>query len=473
MTLTNLFILITIALVIRIFPIKKIRHWLLLVASIVLIYWLQPALPIRYLDFYLPTLLIGIIVLSWRFLSNPEIRKARANITALVVIVVVVLVINLTRFTSLSGVITPSRPPSLVFLPILITFVFLVGFGLRKYDWKTNWLWTTAFFGLMVLMLVLKNPEVRLLASKGLRSLQGQNLELAGRFDIQWLGFSYVVFRLIHTIKDFQGKRLKDIDLLNYVNYVLFFPSYTAGPIDRIQHFLSELSIERNISLDDLSEGAWRLLIGVFKKFAVADTLAIVALNPSLISSINKTSYVWLSLYAYALLIYFDFSGYTDIAIGLGRIVGIQLPENFNTPYLKPNLKLFWDNWHMTLTQWFRAYYFNPVSRKIRRQWKNMPVAIMIFLMQLTTMLLIGLWHGATWNFVVWGLWHGIGMFLHNRWNEWITPRKEKISSVLIKKSLPVFGVLLTFHYVAFGWVWFALPTLSDSIHVFRLLGGG
>ncbi len=236
---------------------------------------------------------------------------------------------------------------------------------------------------------------------------------------------------------------------------------------------MAELSIEKNISLDELIEGGWRILLGVFKKYAVADTLAIVALNSTFISAIDKTGYVWLSLYAYALLIYFDFSGYTDIAIGLGKVVGIQLPENFNTPYLKPNLKLFWDNWHMTLTQWFRAYYFNPISRKIRRQWKNMPVAIMVFIMQLTTMLLIGLWHGATWNFVVWGLWHGIGMFVHNRWNEWITPRKEKISSKVLTKLIPVFGVLLTFHYVAFGWIWFALPTISDSVHVFRLLIGG
>ncbi len=189
MTLTHLFILITIALVIRVFPVKKMRQWLLLAASIVLIYWLQPALPIRYVDFYLPTLLIGIIVLSWRSFSDAEIRKDKGNITALVVIVGVVVLINLTRFFSLTGVITPSRPPNFVFVLMLSAVVLAAWFRLRKFTWHTNWLWTIAFVVLMVLMFVLKNPDARLLASKGLRLLQGQNLEFAGRFDIQWLGF--------------------------------------------------------------------------------------------------------------------------------------------------------------------------------------------------------------------------------------------------------------------------------------------
>ena len=473
MTLVNLFIIFAIAIFVRIFPINEIRKWLLLIASIVLIYWLQPALPVRYLDFYLPTLLVGLILLSWFLLSSPEERSRRNNYVAVGVIFSTILAINLTRFINLTGLVTPSRPPGLTFLVVVVVLLCLLGFVLGKTEWKNKTIWGIGFVVFMLILLVLKNPDLRLLTSQGIRSLQGQSPDYATRIDIQWLGFSYVVFRLIHTIKDFQNKRLKEVGLLTYVNYIIFFPSFTAGPIDRIQHFEKDLCIAENLKVDDFGESLWRLVLGIFKKFAIADTLSIIALNLSVLNQTVSTGFVWLSLYAYAFLIYFDFSGYTDIAIGLGQILGIKLPENFKTPYLKPNLKLFWDNWHMTLTQWFRAYYFNPISRKIRRKWRKMPVGWMVLIMQVSTMLLIGLWHGVTWNFVIWGLWHGFGMFVFNRWNEWYSPRKEKIESPLIRKLIPVLGVLLTFHFVALGWVWFALPKVGDSLTVFSRLFGG
>lgn len=473
MTLVNLFILLTIAILIRVFPVKNIRKWLLLIASIVLIFWLQPALPVRYLDFYLPTLLVGIILLSWLLLSSREERAKRDNYITVGVIFSAVFAINLTRFINLTGVVTPSRPPGLAFIGMAVVLLTLLRLLLGKTDWKDKTVWVIGFVALLLLMLVLKNPDLRLLVSKGVRSLQGQNPAYATRIDIQWLGFSYVVFRLMHTIKDFQNKRLKEVGLLSYVNYIIFFPAFTAGPIDRIQHFENEFRITENLTIDEFGESLWRLVVGVFKKFAIADTLAIIALNISVLNQTESTSFVWLSLYAYAFLIYFDFSGYTDIAIGLGYLLGIKLPENFNAPYLKPNLKLFWDNWHMTLTQWFRAYYFNPISRKIRRKWRKLPVGWMVLIMQVSTMLLIGLWHGVTWNFVIWGLWHGLGMFVFNRWNEWYSPRKEKIRVPFIRKLIPVLGVLLTFHFVALGWVWFALPNVGDSLTVFSRLFGG
>ncbi len=174
-------------------------------------------------------------------------------------------------------------------------------------------------------------------------------------------------------------------------------------------------------------------------------------------------------MYAYAFQIFFDFSGYTDIAIGLGRLLGIKLPENFNSPYLKPNLTQFWNNWHMTLTQWFRAYFFNPVTRALRSGKKPLPIPWIIFITQLATMVLIGLWHGVTWNFVLWGLWHGLGLFIHNRWSEWTKARFAKFGARL-QAGLNIGGILLTFHFVALGWVFFALPEVSTSVHFFQVL---
>jgi D-alanyl-lipoteichoic acid acyltransferase DltB (MBOAT superfamily) len=182
---------------------------------------------------------------------------------------------------------------------------------------------------------------------------------------------------------------------------------------------------------------------------------------------------MWVILYAYAFLIYFDFSGYTDVAIGLGMLMGIRLPENFNRPYLQHNLTQFWNTWHMTLAQWFRAYYFNPLTRSLRASPRHIPVQWIIFIGQFSTMVLIGLWHGVTWNFAIWGAWHGLGLFAHNRWNEFVRVRLgQQPLQPRTQRLLGVGGILLTFNFVALGWVWFSLPTPELSLRVFSVLFG-
>ena len=151
------------------------------------------------------------------------------------------------------------------------------------------------------------------------------------------------------------------IALREFVSYVVFFPSLTAGPIDRAERFAKDYCNPAAPQVADLLAGGQRIITGVFKKFVIADTLAIVALNGVNAAQASSALWIWVLVYAYAFRIYFDFGGYTDIAIGLGRFLGIKLPENFDRPYLKPNLTLFWNSWHMTLAQWFRTYFFNPV----------------------------------------------------------------------------------------------------------------
>jgi len=203
----------------------------------------------------------------------------------------------------------------------------------------------------------------------------------------------------------------------------------------------------------------------------LADALGLIALNGANAVQVRTTGWMWVLLYAYAFQIYLDFSGYTDIALGLGRLMGFKLPENFSAPYLKPNLTQFWNNWHMTLTQWFRAYFFNPLTRALRSAKKSLPVPAVIFITQLATMLLIGLWHGMTANFVLWGLWHGLGLFAHNRWSE-LTRARFAALPAAGQKVLNVGGVFLTFNFVTLGWIFFALPTPSISWHVFTKLFG-
>ncbi len=225
------------------------------------------------------------------------------------------------------------------------------------------------------------------------------------------------------------------------------------------------------VNSEDYGVAGKRLVLGLFKKFVIADTLGLVALNATNALQVHTSGWAWILLYAYAFQIYFDFSGYTDIAIGLGRLLGIKLPENFNAPYLKPNLTQFWNNWHMTLTQWFRAYFFNPVTRALRSGKKKFSIPGIVFITQMSTMVLIGLWHGVTLNFVAWGVWHGLGLFIHNRWSEW-TKGRFALLPANWQKVLNAGGVLLTFHFVAIGWVFFALPSLSISGQFLQTLAG-
>ena len=256
---------------------------------------------------------------------------------------------------------------------------------------------------------------------------------------------------------------------------MIFFPTITAGPIDKVQRFSKDLHQPLNLDLGNMGDAFYRIIIGLFKKYALADTLALIALNSQNADQIQSGGWGWILVYAYAFQLYFDFAGYTDIAIGLGKLLGIQLPENFNRPYLKPNLAQFWNNWHMTLTQWFRAYFFNPFTRSLRTRYRDLSPAWVILITQLSTMLLIGLWHGITWNFVAWGVWHGLGLFVQNRYSEWVKPRLSGWENrPRLQWGLNILNVLVTFHFVALGWIWFALPQVSLSLQVFtRLIGVG
>ena len=224
---------------------------------------------------------------------------------------------------------------------------------------------------------------------------------------------------------------------------------------------------------DHVVEGVTRIIFGLFKKFVLADSLAIIALNSTNALQVKSFVWLWILLYSYTAQIYLDFSGYTDIAIGIGRLAGIELPENFDRPYLKPNIVAFWNSWHITMAKWFRAYYFNPLTRFFLRSKHKLLPWMAIFLAQLSTMALIGLWHGVTWNFLVWGIWHGIGLYIHNRWVAFLKARSHVLpSSLFSNRGLKAASVLLTFHFVSIGWVWFALPEIGLSMTVLGRLFG-
>lgn len=323
------------------------------------------------------------------------------------------------------------------------------------------------------LFVILKSDALVRAFSVALRSINSQSPQLATAFDFRWLGFSYVAFRLLHTLRDRLSGKLPELSLQEFVIYIIFFPSLSAGPIDRVQHFVQDLRQPYHLTAQALLLGCRRILLGVFSKFVLADGLAIFALSNTNASRVQSTGWLWIMLYAFALRIFFDFSGYTDIAIGIGQLLGIQLPENFERPYFKQNLSLFWNSWHITLAQWFRAYFFNPLTRALRSGPRRIPIPLIILLGQLSTFILIGLWHGISWNFAIWGAWHGIGLFIHNRWTVMIRSRNPGCTSrPNLERIVSLGSAFLTFNYVSLGWVWFALASPAQSWQTFLKLFG-
>jgi D-alanyl-lipoteichoic acid acyltransferase DltB (MBOAT superfamily) len=449
------------------------RTYLLLVCSILAVYWFQPALPLRSFDFWLPSLSLALTILTWLVTAPPGHWRARENRIGLSIIMGLATLVDLSRYVFPDPILTGTTPPQ--FLQYFL-FLLCVGATLSFAAWISKWSkWLIGFmiFLLIAILVVLKTPALALQASIFFRTLANRSAENASFTDLRWLGFSYLSFRLIHVLRDKQVGRLPELSLPEFATYVVFFPALAAGPIDRVERFAPDLRNDFSLTQDETLLAGQRFFLGLFKKFVVADTLAIIALNDALATQVRTAGWMWVSVYAYAFQIYFDFSGYTDIAIGIARLVGIKLPENFAAPYSRPNLTQFWNSWHMTLTQWFRAYFFNPLNRWMRGL-KNFPTWVMILIGQVGTMLLIGLWHGVTANFVLWGLWHGLGLFLQNRWSDLARTRFPSLGQNLrLRPVLHIGGILLTFHFVALGWVFFALSEPALSWQVLRKLFGG
>ncbi len=463
--------------IVRLWVNEKYKIPALAILSIVAIYILQPALPIRYLDFWLPTTALLLTILVWITIQPTGIQSLRKNLPGLLLSILVVVAFAGLRYINWDRFLLPSSPPPIS--GIFFLLILFASIGLLANQIRNRSILLGAFLALIILVfVVIKTPFLAGFASSTFRALNQQAVDLASPLDIRWLGFSYLAFRLLHTIRDRQSGKTIDVPFLNYLVYALFFPAYTAGPIDRLERFSKDLHRPAGKWQTDFLDGGKRLALGLVKKFVLADSLALIAINQVNAVQVNQAGWLWVLLYAYSLQIYLDFSGYTDIAIGLGKLVGIHLPENFNQPYLKPNLTMFWNNWHITLTQWFRGYYFNPLARWLRSRSVPVQQYVVILIGQISTMVLIGMWHGVTLNFLVWGLWHGIGLFIQNRWSEWVRGSlMQRMPSGLREgygnTLFYVLGIFVTFHYVSLGWLWFAISDPGISMTALRRLFGG
>ncbi|HET6821398.1 MAG TPA: MBOAT family O-acyltransferase, partial [Anaerolineales bacterium] len=315
-----------------------LRTYLLLASSVLAVYWFQPALPLRSFDFWLPSLSLALTILTWLVVSPSGVWRLRQNLIGVSIILGLVTLIVLSRYLFPDPIFTATTPPQ--FFQYLV-FLLLAGLALSAFCWMSHrhtWAISGVILLLILILVILKTPAFSLQTSIFVRTLANRPVENAAFTDLRWLGFSYIAFRLIHVLRDRQMGRLPELSLPEFATYVVFFPALAAGPIDRAERFTQDLRRDFSLTQDETLLGGQRIFLGLFKKFVIADTLALVALNDALATQVRTTGWMWLIVYAYAFQIYFDFSGYTDIAIGIARLVGIKLPENFASPYLKPNL---------------------------------------------------------------------------------------------------------------------------------------
>lgn len=216
------------------------------------------------------------------------------------------------------------------------------------------------------------------------------------------IGISFFTFHgLSYIIDVYRDKKLVQKNVSNLLLYITFFPQLVAGPIVRY-HDISQQLNKREVSVDKMTEGIKRFIIGLAKKVLIANTLGALATQIfSTDTSLIGTGPVWLAIIAYSFQIYYDFSGYSDMAIGLAKFFGFDFPENFNFPYISKSVKEFWQRWHLSLSNWFKDYLYIPLGGSKNGNFKTYRNLMIVFLCT-------GIWHGASWNFIVWGCTHGI-----------------------------------------------------------------
>lgn len=274
------------------------------------------------------------------------------------------------------------------------------------------------------------------------------------------LAISFFTFEFVHVLVDIYLGKIRELRAVEFAVFTMFFPTLVAGPIKRYQTFAPQVWHIELPPRGDVALSMYRVVIGVAKKVIIADSMSVLtqALVTPDAAPFGRLDYV-VAVLAYAAKIYFDFSGYSDIAIGLSGLLGIKIPENFERPYWAENISVFWRRWHMSLSTWIRDYIFIPLGGSRRP-----PLITMLNL--LIAMALAGLWHGAAWTFVAWGLWHGVGLAIHRVWSIRVVPMLGVLSDPRSPFVKPA-SIALTFAFVAAGWILFAASSFHDAAIVF------
>ena len=264
------------------------------------------------------------------------------------------------------------------------------------------------------------------------------------------VGISFYTFQAMsYTIDVYRGTIPACRNLVNFLAFVSFFPQLVAGPIERARHLLPQFECTLAINRAMLEEGVWLIIWGMFKKVVIADNLDALV-NMVYDNNTYSGPAVALATIAFGFQIYCDFSGYSDIARGLARVLGFDIMVNFNLPYFASNIREFWQQWHISLSTWLRDYLYISLGGNRRGETRT---HANLFI----TMLLGGLWHGAAWHFVLWGAWHGIGLIVHR-----VATRRLRIPTMI--------GWLVTMLFVFYGWTLFRAQSFDQVLNMTRAL---
>ena len=268
------------------------------------------------------------------------------------------------------------------------------------------------------------------------------------------IGISFFTFKALSYVIDVYRKDVRaQKNIIDYSLYHSFFPQVLAGPIARYRGMASQM-IGRRITLEGFRAGAERFIIGLGKKVLIANQLGpVVDQAFSLPLTRLSCPAAWLGIICYTFQIYFDFSGYSDMAIGLGRMFGFTTPENFNYPYIARSVREFWRRWHITLSEWFRDYLYIPLGGNRGSSYKTYANLLVVFL-------LCGLWHGASWTFIAWGLWHGLFLAL------------ERTKPVSKLSRLGILSHLYTCLVFVLGWVFFRSADMAQAVNYLKAMFG-
>ena len=325
--------------------------------------------------------------------------------------------------------------------------------------------------GIMVVVLILSFFKYSWLQEEVFKYLIPNKIEATDYIFI--IGVSYSSFKMIHFLIESYKKQIKHLNIFNFFSYIFFFPAFISGPINRYNQFSEALDLKNTSNIkDDLKVGVERIIHGLFKKFvlsAIVFPYAIVNIQKSILE-LNPYE-ILLGCYAYTLYFYFDFSGYSDLAIGCGKIMGIELPENFNYPFLKQNIQQLWANWHMSLTRWLTDYIYWPLTKKLRKaEYLSKHPVLLSNISIIITFLICGMWHGESFNFVIWGLYHGVGLAVLNIYQK----QKRRVRNGLIKKYYlskysQWIGIIGTFNFFAIGIIFFSFDMVKIKNLFFRI----
>jgi D-alanyl-lipoteichoic acid acyltransferase DltB (MBOAT superfamily) len=272
------------------------------------------------------------------------------------------------------------------------------------------------------------------------------------------ISLSFYAFQaLTYTIDIYRRDAKGTRSYLAHLTAVSFFPTMLAGPITRVSTLLDQFEKPKQLDPADGGRALFLIGLGLVKKFLIADYLAANLVNrvfdfPTLYSGLETI----IAVYAYALQIYYDFSGYTDIALGSALLLGIKLPINFNRPYAAENVADFWRRWHISLSNWLRDYLYYSLPGKRIKAFAYVNLVI--------TMAIGGWWHGQTWNFLIWGLLHGTGLAVVRLWQTKFGPQKAT-------GALRIFNIFLTAHFVIFAWIFFRAPNLETAWGILGRIG--